>query len=288
MMCGRGTRCSSARPLACLASWPLGAPSQLSKVYTLRANMFGMDINKRGVPPARAEYAGAESFVVVLLQSPVRLPHVCSRLVQLVKRRPGVAGTAMGEKKVPESLGLAVGVVYLVCIVLFQLLHSHDAAATLHWVHRGGGGAALKTQPIADAWLVDYNAALATICFMLFLGFADDVLDIPWRVKLLLPMLAALPLIVAYGGGYWRVAVPLPLRGVFSLPELPGPGAGLLCALSVRPYIMSGPAATCCCSNRSAWIPAAACSAQLLRRHVRPGTSRRVNAGVSHAARFSW
>lgn len=29
--------------------------------------------------------------------------------------------------------------------------------------------------------LVDYNAALATICFMLFLGFADDVLDIPWR-----------------------------------------------------------------------------------------------------------
>ena len=29
-------------------------------------------------------------------------------------------------------------------------------------------------------WQVDYNAALATICFMLFLGFADDVLDIPW------------------------------------------------------------------------------------------------------------
>ncbi len=29
--------------------------------------------------------------------------------------------------------------------------------------------------------LVDYNAALATVCFMLFLGFADDVLDIPWR-----------------------------------------------------------------------------------------------------------
>ena len=46
-----------------------------------------------------------------------------------------------------------------------------------------------------DAWLVDYNAALATICFMLFLGFADDVLDVPWRVKLLLPMLASLPLV---------------------------------------------------------------------------------------------
>ncbi|KAK9836140.1 hypothetical protein WJX81_004399 [Elliptochloris bilobata] len=144
------------------------------KAYTLRANLFGMDINKRG--------------------------------------------TAMGAKKVPESLGLAPGVVFLVCIVLFQLLHSHDAAAVLHSVHGGGGRAALKTQAIADAWLVDYNAALATICFMLFLGFADDVLDIPWRVKLLLPTLAALPLVVAYGGGT-GIAVPLPLRGVLGLPS---------------------------------------------------------------------
>ena len=49
--------------------------------------------------------------------------------------------------------------------------------------------------PMADSWMVDYNAALATICFMLFLGFADDVLDIPWRVKLMLPALASLPLV---------------------------------------------------------------------------------------------
>lgn len=49
--------------------------------------------------------------------------------------------------------------------------------------------------PISESWLVDYNAALATICFMLFLGFADDVLDIPWRVKLMLPALASLPLV---------------------------------------------------------------------------------------------
>ena len=31
-------------------------------------------------------------------------------------------------------------------------------------------------------WLVEYNAALASICFMTLLGFVDDVLDIPWRV----------------------------------------------------------------------------------------------------------
>ena len=53
---------------------------------------------------------------------------------------------------------------------------------------RHDGKAALR-EPLSDAWLVDYNAALATICFMLFLGFADDVLDVPWRVKLLWPTL---------------------------------------------------------------------------------------------------
>lgn len=31
-------------------------------------------------------------------------------------------------------------------------------------------------------WLVEYNAALASICFMILLGFVDDVLDVPWRV----------------------------------------------------------------------------------------------------------
>jgi len=31
-------------------------------------------------------------------------------------------------------------------------------------------------------WLVEYNAALASICFMVLLGFVDDVLDVPWRV----------------------------------------------------------------------------------------------------------
>ena len=68
--------------------------------------------------------------------------------------------------------------------------------------------------PISESWLVDYNAALATICFMLFLGFADDVLDIPWRVKLMLPALASLPLVTALSKapGSWR-ALSSPLCG---------------------------------------------------------------------------
>lgn len=109
-----------------------------------------------------------------------------------------------------------MGVVFLVCIVLFQQLHYYDVVSMLEWLSKGGQ-VPVKQQVIADAWLVDYNAALATICFMLFLGFADDVLDIPWRVKLLLPMLASLPLVVAYGGGT-GISVPKPLRGFAGLP----------------------------------------------------------------------
>ena len=66
----------------------------------------------------------------------------------------------------------------------------------------------------ADAWLVDFNAALATICFMLFLGFADDVLDVPWRVKLLLPALASLPLVSKHASTRAAVLLcPAPLDG---------------------------------------------------------------------------
>ena len=169
----------------------------------------------------------------------------------------GDVGTTGGEKKIPESLGLAPGVVFLVCIILFQQLHCYDVASVLHWAQGGGKDGGLKQEPLAgassaagglpacmrtralpegwtsrvawhfahcltgcssralqtvvdscllmckrclcaDAWLVDFNAALATICFMLFLGFADDVLDVPWRVKLLLPALASLPLVSAH------------------------------------------------------------------------------------------
>lgn len=127
-------------------------------------------------------------------------------------------GTELGEKMVPESLGLASGCVFLVCIVLFQQLHYYDVASLAHHVFNGKGHPTTWRPEFApDAWLVDYNAALATICFMLFLGFADDVLDIPWRVKLQLPCVAALPLLIAYSGST-SVKVPLPLRDL-----LPGP-----------------------------------------------------------------
>ena len=155
--------------------------------------------------------------------------HITKRVIPLLKvytLRRGLfgkdinkRGTEAGEKQIPEALGLAPGIVFLVCIILFQQLHYYDAASVLHRIGNGGSQKIFRKQPITEAWLVDYNAALATICFMLFLGFADDVLDIPWRVKLLLPSLASLPLLVAYSGGT-SIVIPKPLRGVAGLPDL--------------------------------------------------------------------
>lgn len=52
---------------------------------------------------------------------------------------------------------------------------------------------------------------------MVLLGFADDVLNLKWRVKLLLPMIASLPLLMVYFANYnsTTIIIPKPLRSVF-------------------------------------------------------------------------
>uniref|UniRef100_A0A383WEI1 UDP-N-acetylglucosamine--dolichyl-phosphate N-acetylglucosaminephosphotransferase n=1 Tax=Tetradesmus obliquus TaxID=3088 RepID=A0A383WEI1_TETOB len=126
-------------------------------------------------------------------------------------------GTPAGETPIPESAGLAPAAVFLLCIICFELIHYYDINSLVSWVSSGFRGQ-LQLELLPDSWLVDYNAALASIGFMVFLGFADDVLDIPWRVKLVLPLFAALPLLVAYSGGT-GVAVPKPLQAAIGLPS---------------------------------------------------------------------
>ncbi|GLJ49675.1 hypothetical protein SUGI_1054170, partial [Cryptomeria japonica] len=106
-------------------------------------------------------------------------------------------GSPQGSIKVPESLGLVTGVVYLVVAILFQ--HFNFTSDSI--------------------WLVEYNAALGSICFMLFLGFVDDVLDIPWRIKLFLPSIAALPLLMAYAG-HTTIVIPKPLHPYLGIQVL--------------------------------------------------------------------
>ena len=61
---------------------------------------------------------------------------------------------------------------------------------------------------------VEFIAALLSICCMTLLGFADDVLDLKWRYKLLWPTIASLPLLMVYRVSFdlTTVIVPAPLR----------------------------------------------------------------------------
>ncbi|KAI5347940.1 hypothetical protein L3X38_000827 [Prunus dulcis] len=129
---------------------------------------------------------GLAGFFVTVKMIPVASRYVLRR--NLFGYDINKKGTPQGTVKVPESLGIVVGIVFLVLGILFQYFNF-----------------------TADSnWLVEYNAALASICFTVLLGFVDDVLDVPWRVKLLLPSIAALPLLLAYAG-HTTIIIPKPL-----------------------------------------------------------------------------
>jgi UDP-N-acetylglucosamine--dolichyl-phosphate N-acetylglucosaminephosphotransferase len=51
------------------------------------------------------------------------------------------------------------------------------------------------------------------------LGFADDVLDLAWRYKMILPPIASLPVIVAYSG-LTNVVVPHFFKPYFRNPTV--------------------------------------------------------------------
>jgi len=114
----------------------------------------------------------------------------------------GMSGIDLNKKKgpqdkgqkIPEGLGIATGITYLVCIILFQVFAFFQFPK--------------------NTSLSEYNAALTSICFILLLGFCDDVLNLRWRYKLVLPAVATLPLLVAYAG-VTTVVVPIPLRFIF-------------------------------------------------------------------------
>merc|ERR1719422_557298 len=81
-------------------------------------------------------------------------------------------------------------------------------------------------------------SALLSISCMLLLGFADDVLDLRWRHKLLLPTMASLPLLMVYYVTYDRtdIVVPVILR----------PLLGTNVDLSILYYVYMGMLAVFC------------------------------------------
>ena len=61
--------------------------------------------------------------------------------------------------------------------------------------------------------MIEYNAGLLATCMAVLLGFVDDVIDLKWRHKLIVPTIASFPLLVAYNG-VTSVVVPKLLRPI--------------------------------------------------------------------------
>ena len=89
----------------------------------------------------------------------------------------GKRGTPTEDKYIPEALGIVSGTVFLICAIVSQFALAEN-----------------------NYQQMIYNSAMFSICFMIFLGFTDDVLDLKWRFKLILPTVASLPLLMVYSG----------------------------------------------------------------------------------------
>lgn len=76
-------------------------------------------------------------------------------------------------KKIPESMGLQSSSSFLFALVIIAAF-SNDKK--------------------------DLYPALVSVVITTLLGFADDVLDIPWRVKIVIPIFTVLPIILDYNG----------------------------------------------------------------------------------------
>ena len=90
----------------------------------------------------------------------------------------------------PESLGIVPAMVYIIITILLQIYYRNDREL-----------------------LLEYNTGLTCVAMMTLLGFMDDVLDLPWRYKLILPLVASLPLLVIYSGPTC-IIVPIPFREI--------------------------------------------------------------------------
>ena len=96
--------------------------------------------------------------------------HICGKDM-------GKKGTPLESKDIPEALGIVSGTVFLICAIFSQIALVQNSYQQMI-----------------------FNSAMFAICFMIFLGFTDDCLDLKWRFKLVLPTIASLPLLMVYSG----------------------------------------------------------------------------------------
>ncbi|MHA1835460.1 MAG: UDP-N-acetylglucosamine--dolichyl-phosphate N-acetylglucosaminephosphotransferase [Candidatus Odinarchaeia archaeon] len=121
-----------------------------------------------------------------------------------VFKKSGIKGVNLNSKnkeEIPESLGLVIGMLYIITIITLSVF--------------------------LDTALSDIvYISLMTMIIALLLGFIDDIVSIRWRYKILIPLISAIPLILNYTGS---TSISFPIIGVLEL--------GLIYTLAIIPLI---------------------------------------------------
>ncbi|KAJ2615142.1 tunicamycin resistance protein [Coemansia sp. RSA 1365] len=126
-------------------------------------------------------------------------------------KRVGLSGTDMSKPTRPvlaESMGMVAATIYLVATFLFI------PAQFRGWWMSSDSQSAHHSHMFPFGRLGEYLSALLSLQSMVFLGFADDVFDLRWRFKLILPTIASIPVLIVYyvGYGVTHVVVPVFMR----------------------------------------------------------------------------
>ncbi|CAG02872.1 unnamed protein product [Tetraodon nigroviridis] len=168
--------------LGCLATLKL-IPA--FKDHFISARLYGMDLNKttkKEIPESQGVISGTVFLIILFCFIPV--PFFSCFVGNQCKGFPH-------DEVCPPVCHLTL---------VFEIQHSTHHLCSV-------------------AQFVQLIGALLAICCMIFLGFADDVLNLRWRHKLLLPTLASLPLLMVYFTNFGNtvIVVPKPFRALLGL-----------------------------------------------------------------------
>lgn len=136
-----------------------------------------------------------------------------NRLIPVVSHhlltKTNLHGIDMGSKdrvRLPESLGIVAGLVYLASYVTFFIaipgvLYFMGITSATNMMHK------LCPTPFGSDTQNFSNsltnlAAISSIFAMLILGFIDDCFDLRWRYKIVFPTAASIPLLCVYYFNY--------------------------------------------------------------------------------------
>ncbi|KAK2789608.1 tunicamycin resistance protein [Onygenales sp. PD_12] len=139
--------------------------------------------------------------------------------------KAGLKGKDMSKLRqveIPETMGAVCAIVYILIIIMFIPFpfYKDIVAAT------SGGGNRDVVLPISHVEtgrflhrfphnkLASYLSGLLSLQSIVILGIGDDLLDIRWRHKVLIPAVASIPMLIVYfvDFGVTHVVVPVPLQ----------------------------------------------------------------------------